>query len=136
MPGKWKYFADDEVRNLSEELVAKVDQSAHLTAVRCKELGIERVAYVITSGYRSPGSNAAAGGAKLSAHMKGLAVDVRARDPRAVGLIIKNFYAVGFTRIGLYFRKDANGLHTTHVHADCDESKDPDVFWLDDEGSA
>lgn len=136
MPGQWRYFSDSEVGGLKQELVARLDSSATLTAADCKRLGIERIKYVITSGLRNADDNGSAGGVKKSAHMLGLAVDLRAQDPRALGLIVKNAYAAGFHRIGIYFRKVGGKIIPTHVHVDCDESKPFEVLWLDEEGDA
>lgn len=109
MPGKWKYFKDDEVKGLSPALVEKLDLAR-------EKLGAP---IVITSGYRSPSANRKAGGVKDSAHEMGLAVDIRARDAESRATLIKALRSVGFVRIGVYDK---------HVHADIDTSK-PQVAW-------
>jgi zinc D-Ala-D-Ala carboxypeptidase len=81
---------------------------------------IAGVPFIITSGYRSPASNAAAGGVNSSLHCQGLAVDLRApqgtfdRDRILWGLAHAGFKQVGF--------------YTNHVHVELDP-KDTIAMW-------
>jgi len=73
------------------------------------------------SGYRCPECNKLAGGEKNSAHLRGLAVDIKCLFSRPRYFLKKAAYAVGFRRIG-----------TGHniIHLDVDTSLDQDVEWL------
>lgn len=77
---------------------------------------------IISSGYRCPKHNAEVGGKETSSHLKGFAADIRADTPRERSFLIKALVEVGFTRIGIDFRR---GM----VHADVDPDKDQDVMW-------
>jgi uncharacterized protein YcbK (DUF882 family) len=76
---------------------------------------------VINSGYRTEAYNKKVGGVNDSSHMKGVAVDIRIKGSRdrfdLVACLIKH----KFNRIG---------IGETFIHADIDETKDPDVIWL------
>jgi uncharacterized protein YcbK (DUF882 family) len=76
---------------------------------------------VYNSGYRCPECNKLAGGEKNSAHLRGLAVDIKCLTSRARYYIKKAAYAAGFRRIG-------TGHHI--IHLDVDTSLDQDVEWL------
>jgi len=72
----------------------------------------------ISSGYRCPVHNANEGGAKNSFHLRGLAADVRVRDPRVmegiykVAIISNKFNGVGYSQekqfVHLDTRSDVN----------------------------
>ena len=78
------------------------------------------VPFIITSGVRKPKKNQKAGGADDSAHMRGLAVDISIPNSHARYKILRGLILVGFHRLGIY---------DLHIHADCDESLDPEVAW-------
>ena len=82
---------------------------------------IAGISFVITSGYRCEAENRRCGGVKDSAHMKGLAADIRCRNSRERAYIVGALIDAGFHRIGL-----GDGF----VHCDADETKDEDVIWL------
>ena len=84
----------------------------------CNQLEVIRAAIalpiIIVSGYRSPGHNAAVGGAKASQHMVGRAADIRVADMSA-GLLhakIIDLHGQGAIQIG------GLGLYKTWVHVD------------------
>lgn len=86
---------------------AKVDpRLVQLLEVLRAELG--HVPIRITSGYRSPDTNRAAGGASDSEHLTGRAadIDVAGKSPREVAAVARR---VGFTGVGTY---------SAHVHVD------------------
>lgn len=117
---KWQYFSDDEVKNLSTELVAKLDQARH----------IAKISFVILSGYRTPEHNFEVGGVDDSAHTKGLAVDLMCNDSHMAGCIKRGLYAVGFNRIGNYFKIVDGKTYWSGIHVDCDTTKPQNVEWV------
>lgn len=109
---KWKFFTESEVEGLNDELVQKLEQAR-------EKAGIP---FVITSGYRSPTANQSIGGSVSdSAHLSGLAVDLRCSEVHQRFLMVKALLDAGFTRLGIYDR---------HVHSDIDKTKDSEVIWI------
>lgn len=109
---KWKYFSDEEAKELDYGLMVRLDMARELCGFPI----------VITSGKRNPEQNAAAGGTNDSSHMKGLAVDLRA--PTGQNEREKMIWALGragFPRVGLY---------TRHIHCDVDIDKVQDTVWF------
>jgi zinc D-Ala-D-Ala carboxypeptidase len=106
-----KYFTEAETEGLDPRLLALLDRAR----------GLAKVPFWITSGKRSAAANDAAGGVKDSAHIRGLAVDIRCADPRVRMRIVSAAIAAGFTRIGVY---------TAHLHLDADPSLPADVMWV------
>lgn len=105
-----KHFSEREVRGLKPELVAKLDQAR----------GFAGVPFIITSGYRSPEDNTAAGGVEDSAHTRGEAVDLACSSSSVRHKMLSSLYLVGFNRIGVYDR---------HLHADVSSSLPQGVTW-------
>jgi len=75
---------------------------------------IAYIPFVINSGYRCEKHNQAVGGKPTSSHLKGLAVDIRARDIDERLAIHMALFAAGFRRVG---------VGKTFLHADRDEMK-------------
>lgn len=100
-----RWFTDDEVRGLRPELVAVLDYARQRAGVP----------FIITSGFRTPEQNDAAGGVSNSAHLRGWAVDLRAQDNETRFYIVTALLDVGFKRIVLY-------ASDGHLHADLDPS--------------
>ncbi len=73
---------------------------------------IARVPFIVTSGFRCPSHNEAVGGVPDSAHTKGLALDVVARDSAEFFQMVMGLLAAGFERIVFY------PDHRVHVDAD------------------
>lgn len=123
MPHDWKYFKPEEVEGLDDEFVAKLDQARHIAGIP----------FVITSGFRTPEKNQSIIGAvPNSAHLKGLAVDLRVENTHEVALICDAAKAVGITRRGIYFDKS---LKPVHIHLDVDPDKVSDVIFPKQEGA-
>lgn len=76
---------------------------------------------IITSGYRCEKHNRAVGGKEDSAHLKGLAADIKCDDSTFRMMLVPALIHAGFKRIGVY---------KNYIHVDCDESKPQGVFWL------
>ncbi len=107
---KWKFFKDEEVSGLVPDMIYKLD--------RARELFGSSI--VITSGFRTPESNAMAGGVKNSSHEKGMAVDIRCADIGIQRRLIWALSVAGFKRIGAYDK---------HLHVDIDSEKPTPAFW-------
>lgn len=121
MPHEWKYFTPEEVLNLDEEFVAKLDQARHLAGFP----------FVITSGFRTPEKNQSVVGAVAdSSHLKGLAVDLLVANSHEVYLIVTSSIAVGIKRIGIYVNK---AFEPIHVHLDMDPDKVAEVIFIKQE---
>ena len=109
----WTYFSEEEVKGLDVGLVGMLD----------KARGIAGIPFVITSGLRTLGENASAGGVSDSSHLRGYAVDLACATSSERWKMVHSLILVGFNRIGVYTDH--------HVHVDCDPSLPPDVLWLD-----
>lgn len=75
----------------------------------------------ITSGYRCPRLNKAVGGVKDSAHLTGMAVDIKFNDQAHADKLIDSLIKAGFKRIG---------LGGNFIHVDIDNAKPSPVCWL------
>jgi len=82
-------------------------------------LPIHRI-MIITSGFRCEKHNKEIGGVENSAHLKGIAADVRYDDSSHKFMLIEAFLKVGFKRIGIY---------DSFIHVDLDTSKPQKVIW-------
>ncbi len=105
-----KYFKKIE-ENMDVDFLAKLDEAREYAGIP----------FVINSAYRSPEHNAKVGGKTTSSHLKGLAVDIKAKDSKTRGLILDALRMVGFTRIG---------IAETFIHVDMDIEKSQNVTWL------
>lgn len=83
--------------------------------------GLAKVPFLITSGFRTPEQNIAAGGAPNSAHLRGLAVDLRCHSPWSRYRMVSGAYLAGFRRMVLY-------ASDGHLHLDADPSLEQDVL--------
>jgi len=109
---KYKYFTDEEVKGLVEDIVHRLD--------RAREYFGHPI--VITSGYRDPNHNAAVGGVGDSSHTTGKAVDIRVpQDQEMRERLIWSLGLAGFNRMGAYPK---------HIHCDVDKDKVQNCFWV------
>lgn len=108
----FKYFKENEVKGLEIELILMLDKARD-------EAGIP---FVITSGLRSEEENKRVGGVTDSAHLKGLAVDLRCNNDKERFYIVRALIKTGFQRIEI--AKD-------HIHTDIDKTKKQCIMWLD-----
>lgn len=79
------------------------------------------IPFVINSGWRCERHNPEVGGNPTSSHLRGLAVDIRARSSRERSHILRGLYLAGFHRIG---------VSPTFIHVDGDSEKPANVHWL------
>lgn len=122
MPPIYKHFTPEEVAGLNEEFCALLDRARHLAGIP----------FVITSGLRSPDKNdSIIGAVPDSAHLKGLAVDLRVSDSHQVSRIVEACLAMGINRIGIYVNKE---MQPVHVHVDWDKTKVAEVIFVKQEG--
>lgn len=74
---------------------------------------------IITSGYRSAEHNMKIGGKMNSAHLRGLAVDIQARDSSIRFKLVQNAILLNFKRIE---------VAPAHVHLDIDQTLPQNVL--------
>lgn len=117
MTSPWKYFTKEEVEGLDNEFIAKLEKARHVAGVP----------FEITSGKRSDGANATAGGVQDSAHLSGRAVDLRSRSSHTHFKIVEGAIVAGIRRIGVYRNKEGS---PSHIHLDDDSSLPQEVLWL------
>ena len=103
-----KYFKEIEYK-MDEDFLAKLDDAREFAGFP----------FFINSAYRSPDHPESIKN-PTSSHIKGLAVDIRARDSKTRYLIIDALMHVGFNRIG---------IADTFIHVDDDKQKSSNVIW-------
>lgn len=104
-----RYFKNIE-ENMNEAFLLKLDEAR----------AYANIPFVINSAFRSYEDNIRAGGSENSSHLRGLAVDISARDSTTRFLVLDALLAVGFVRIG---------VGSTFIHVDVDTEKDDSVIW-------
>lgn len=120
---RWTYFEESEVEGLDHEFVALLDKARHIAGVP----------FIITSGLRTLQANQSlTGAAKDSAHLRGLAVDLRVRTSNEVFRIIQAAIAMGICRIGVYVAPD---MTFRHLHLDSDKTLPQEVMWMKQEAN-
>lgn len=103
-----KYFKEIEYK-MDKDFLEKLDRAREFADFP----------FFITSAWRSPEHPESIKN-PTSSHIKGLAVDIRARDSRTRYLIIDALMHVGFNRIG---------IADTFIHVDDDKDKASGVIW-------
>lgn len=98
---------------------ANMDPSFLLMIDRAREHA--GVPFYINSGFRCQAHNAVIGGKDDSAHLFGLAADIRCKGSRARFKILDGLLMAGFDRIGI-------GIN--FIHADIQKGKPGMVCWL------
>ncbi len=130
MPPVYRHFKPEEVVGLDPEFCSKLDLATEKTIALSEEH--RRVPFVITSGFRSPEKNLSVIGAVPdSAHLKGLAVDLRIESSHEVWVMVAALTSVGINRIGVYVNKDWQPIH---LHCDVDPEKVSQVLFVKSEG--
>lgn len=123
VPGKFTYASqvinqnEFEGKELKGAGYKKIDPVVLGKLLRiCEQTG---QSYVINSGYRSPEKNKSVGGAKMSQHMTGKAIDVQVKgsyEERAEFVVAAS--RAGFTGVGVY---------SSFIHLDIRDSR---VSWV------
>ena len=103
-----RYFKKIE-ENMNVDFLAKLDQAREYA----------NIPFIINSAYRGPEHPLSIKN-PTSSHIKGLAVDIKAKDSRTRFLILDALIQVGFTRIG---------IADTFIHVDSDIDKSQNVIW-------
>ena len=103
-----KYFKDIK-ENMNVDFLAKLDEAREYA----------NIPFIINSAYRGPEHPLSIKNPS-SSHIKGLAVDIRAKDSRTRFLVLDALLAVGFNRIG---------IADTFIHVDSDIDKSQNVIW-------
>ena len=103
-----KYFKSIE-DNMNVDFLNKLDEAREYAGIP----------FNINSAYRSPTHKESIKN-PTSSHIKGLAVDISAKDSKTRFKILDALIAVGFTRIGI-----ANSF----IHVDLDFDKSQNVIW-------
>jgi len=103
-----KYFKGIE-ENMNVDFLAKLDEAREYAGIP----------FIINSAYSSPKHPESIRN-PTSSHIKGLAVDISAKDSRTRFLILDALLVVGFSRIG---------VAGTFIHVDLDFSKSQNVIW-------
>lgn len=98
----------------------KVTINADFLKLLDKARDLAGIPFIINSGYRCWTHNKIVGGSANSSHLKGLAVDIRARTSNQKYLIVKSLLDVGISRIG---------ISDKYIHTDVDRAKDREVLW-------
>mgnify|MGYP005993312115 CR=1 FL=1 len=104
-----KYFKEIE-ENMSVYFLDKLDDARELAGIP----------FYINSAYRTEEENKRVGGKPNSSHLKGLAVDIKAKDSRTRFAVLNALIQTGFTRIG---------IADTFIHVDLDKNKSQQVIW-------
>ena len=104
-----KYFEEIE-KNMNVDFLAKLDEAREYAGIP----------FVINSAYRGPEHPLSIEN-PTSSHIKGLAVDIKAKDSTTRGLILDALRMVGFNRIG---------IAKSFIHVDLDTEKAQNVTWL------
>lgn len=107
-----KYFTDDEVKGLDPGHVKMLDAMREAAGIPI----------ILTCTVRTPAENALLPDADPnSAHLRGLASDIRCHDSSPRYKLLKGAIAAGFRRIE---------IGTAHIHVDNDLLKPQEVCWL------
>jgi len=113
-----KYFKDSEfacpccgANEMDKTFVERLDLARDIAGVP----------FVITSGFRCEKHNSEVGGKKDSAHLKGLAVDIKCATSHDRNRMIRAFALMGFKRFG---------IGKTFIHVDEDPDLPQEVTWL------
>lgn len=106
-----KTGAEGTIADLNKNLMTMIDDAREYAGIP----------FSITSGHRSIEHNKKVGGVKDSAHLSGLAVDIKATTGEDKLIIVGALLKAGFERIGVSWKGN-------FVHADIDKSKPKTLY--------
>lgn len=87
---KWIYFSDEETKNMTDDICFRLDRAREFYGYPI----------VLICGYRTPEHNAEIGGVPNSAHVKGMAADLKApQDPFMRERMAWAFGSAGFRNV-------------------------------------
>ena len=96
--------------HIEDEFIERLDKARY----------VANVPFIITSGYRCPKHNEEIGGVPDSAHVKGLAADIKCTDSSSRFKIVDAAIACGLKRIG---------IGADFIHLDYDLEKPRPIIW-------
>lgn len=99
------------LNNISEKFIRKLQNARTYSDVK----------YMINSGCRCKQHNTNVNGSPKSAHLKGLAADIRIENKLQRYRVIDGLTLAGFKRIG---------IADNFIHVDIDGSKKQEIVWL------
>jgi hypothetical protein len=111
MPIFPKHFSKDEIKGLNDQLVLMLDLAREKA----------KIPFIISSGLRTQDQNIAINGVPDSAHLKGLAVDLKCVNGKDRFKMVFALLDVGFERIEIAPR---------HIHVDIDKTKPLKTMFL------
>lgn len=117
----WRHFSikkDPLIAGLKTELVDLADEARERAGIP----------FIITSGRRTEARNAEVGGVPGSAHVQGLAIDVRASSSEEVWRIVKGLLEAGAQRIVIGITLDGKQVNYHNIHFDVDHTKPSPVL--------
>ncbi len=109
---KYRNFVSKEIVGLDENLITLLDDARDIA-------GID---FIITSGKRTIEEEKALNGVLDSAHLTGMAADLRCKSSWERMRIVKALIQAGIPRIG---------ISKTHIHADIDKTKPYPIIFLE-----
>lgn len=99
-------------KDMDADLLWRLDEARQAAGVQ----------FILTSAMRCPDHNKSEDGNSNSSHLRGYAVDIKAKDDHHRWRIIESLMLVGFNRIGI----TGGG----NIHVDNDPDKNTRRFWV------
>ena len=119
--GRVEFFEPSEFDSPDEPGSGAIHMKAIFIEKLAEARKLANVPFRINSGYRSVAHNHRVGGMPNSAHLRGLAADIRVFTAAERHAILWAAHQVGFKRIGIY---------KTFIHLDYDTSLPQEVVWV------
>jgi len=110
----YKYFNEKDDPNmigLHDKLMMMLDNARAFAGIP----------FIITSGLRTKEKNEKVGGVSNSAHLTGLACDLRCNNSKNRYSIVYALLMAGFKRIE---------INSAHIHVDIDDTKEQDIIFF------
>lgn len=110
---KYHNFSQDEVIGLNIQFIMLLDMARDEA----------KIPFIITSGFRTQEENTRVHGVSNSAHLLGIAADLKCNESDKRYKIITALLKVGMHRIGIY---------KEHIHVDMSATQPQNVIWFDE----